>query len=98
MVVLSKYLQNLQSKRRCSFMSSDLHSVCSFKPKKLDLQFVKMELYSMEGVLKDTTDCAPNGYYFFVLESKGTFKIEIKGPEGWTFGMSSCCFFPPSFL
>ena len=48
-----------------------------------------MELYSMDGILKDSTECAPNGYYFFVYDNKGTFRIEIKGPEGWTFGNAS---------
>lgn len=79
---------------RCKSALSEFTFIHSFllflflsaKPKKLDLQFIRMKLYSTEGVLKDSTECAPNGYYFLPIYDKGTFRIEIRGPEGWNFG------------
>jgi hypothetical protein len=46
-----------------------------------------MELVTLDGIVKDSTECAPNGYYFLPIYEKGKFKIEIKGPEGYAFGL-----------
>jgi hypothetical protein len=39
-----------------------------------------------KGVVKYTTDCAPNnGYYFIPLYDKGLYQLKIEPPKGWTF-------------
>lgn len=52
---------------------------------KLDYSIVKMHLYTMDGLLKYSTECAPNGYYFIPVYDKGSFYLQIDGPAGWTF-------------
>lgn len=38
------------------------------------------------GVLKYSSDCAPNnGYYFIPLYDHGNYTIRIDAPKGWTF-------------
>lgn len=51
---------------------------------KLDYSHIMVELRTVDGLLKDRTQCAPNGYYFIPVYDKGSFLIEIKGPEGWS--------------
>lgn len=51
---------------------------------KLDYSHVTVELRTVDGLVKDRTQCAPNGYYFIPVYDKGSFLVEIKGPEGWS--------------
>ncbi|EYU38423.1 hypothetical protein MIMGU_mgv1a000387mg [Erythranthe guttata] len=51
---------------------------------KLDYSHVTVELRTLDGLVKDRTQCAPNGYYFIPVYDKGSYVIKIKGPEGWT--------------
>lgn len=51
---------------------------------KLDYSHITVELRTVDGLLKDRTQCAPNGYYFIPVYDKGSFAIHINGPEGWT--------------
>ncbi|GFP95668.1 nodal modulator 1 [Phtheirospermum japonicum] len=51
---------------------------------KLDYSHVTVELQTLDGLVKDRTQCAPNGYYFMPVYDKGSYVIKIKGPEGWT--------------
>ncbi|CAJ1874972.1 unnamed protein product [Sphenostylis stenocarpa] len=51
---------------------------------KLDYSDVTVELQTVDGLVKDRTQCAPNGYYFIPVYDKGSFVIKINGPPGWT--------------
>ncbi|KAK9086282.1 hypothetical protein Syun_028676 [Stephania yunnanensis] len=51
---------------------------------KLDYSHITVELQTVDGLVKDSTQCAPNGYYFIPVYDKGSFVIKVKGPEGWT--------------
>ncbi|KAL0418927.1 UNVERIFIED_CONTAM: Nodal modulator 1 [Sesamum radiatum] len=51
---------------------------------KLDYSHVTVELQTLDGLVKDRTQCAPNGYYFIPVYDKGSYVVKIKGPEGWT--------------
>ncbi|KAK9950537.1 hypothetical protein M0R45_006023 [Rubus argutus] len=51
---------------------------------KLDYSHITVELRTVDGLLKDSTQCAPNGYYFIPVYDKGSFVIKINGPEGWS--------------
>ncbi|XP_041018341.1 nodal modulator 1 [Juglans microcarpa x Juglans regia] len=50
---------------------------------KLDYSHITVELRTLDGLVKDRTQCAPNGYYFIPVYDKGSFVIQINGPEGW---------------
>lgn len=45
-----------------------------------------MKLLTIEGAVKDSTECAPNGYYFLPIYDKGDFILKIEGPDGWSYG------------
>ncbi|CAK9152882.1 unnamed protein product [Ilex paraguariensis] len=51
---------------------------------KLDYSHITVELRTLDGLVKERTQCAPNGYYFIPVYDKGSFAIKIKGPEGWS--------------
>ncbi|KAF5820309.1 putative carboxypeptidase-like, regulatory domain superfamily, immunoglobulin-like protein [Helianthus annuus] len=51
---------------------------------KLDYSHVTVELRTLDGLVKERTQCAPNGYYFIPVYDKGSFVIKVKGPEGWS--------------
>ncbi|PWA55857.1 carbohydrate-binding-like fold protein [Artemisia annua] len=51
---------------------------------KFDYSDITVELRTLDGLVKDRTQCAPNGYYFMPVYDKGSFVIKIKGPEGWS--------------
>lgn len=63
--------------------------VCRFSKTKVDFTVVKIKLVSRDGVLKDSTECAPTGHFFVPTYDKGSFFLEIEGPSGWNFGMIS---------
>ncbi|XP_054167363.1 BOS complex subunit NOMO3-like [Oppia nitens] len=47
---------------------------------------VFIKLLTDKGIVKYTTDCAPNnGYYFIPLYDKGLYELKIEPPKGWTF-------------
>lgn len=43
-----------------------------------------MELCTRDGLVKERTQCAPNGYYFIPVYDKGSFILRVKGPAGWS--------------
>ncbi|KAK6941103.1 hypothetical protein RJ641_030634 [Dillenia turbinata] len=51
---------------------------------KFDYSHITVELQTVDGLVKERTQCAPNGYYFIPVYDKGSFVIKIKGPEGWS--------------
>lgn len=51
---------------------------------KLDYSHITIELQTLDGLVKDRTQCAPNGYYFIPVYDKGSFIIKVQGPEGWS--------------
>eukprot|EP00468_Gymnochlora_sp_CCMP2014_P006939 CAMPEP_0167766640 /NCGR_PEP_ID=MMETSP0110_2-20121227/15482_1 /TAXON_ID=629695 /ORGANISM="Gymnochlora sp., Strain CCMP2014" /LENGTH=1157 /DNA_ID=CAMNT_0007654741 /DNA_START=57 /DNA_END=3530 /DNA_ORIENTATION=+ len=52
---------------------------------KLDFTGVEVHLYTSDGLLKHSSDCAPNGYFFIPVYDKGTFYLQVEGPDGWAF-------------
>uniref|UniRef100_A0A0D9V022 Carbohydrate-binding-like fold protein n=1 Tax=Leersia perrieri TaxID=77586 RepID=A0A0D9V022_9ORYZ len=44
----------------------------------------QVELCTLDGLVKESTQCAPNGYYFIPVYDKGSFMVRVKGPEGWS--------------
>lgn len=69
------------------FVEASSELIKSRKPTdgKLDYSHVTVELRTLDGLVKDQTQCAPNGYYFIPVYDKGSYVIKIKGPEGWTY-------------
>ncbi|CAM8928070.1 unnamed protein product [Rhodiola kirilowii] len=51
---------------------------------KLDYSHITVELRTLDGLVKDRTQCAPNGYYFIPVYDKGSFLLHVKGPDGWS--------------
>lgn len=41
--------------------------------------------YTKQWTLKESSDCAPNGYYFIPLYDKGEYILKIEPPVGWHF-------------
>eukprot|EP00771_Trimastix_marina_P003856 gnl/Trimastix_PCT/569.p1 GENE.gnl/Trimastix_PCT/569~~gnl/Trimastix_PCT/569.p1 ORF type:complete len:1195 (-),score=440.27 gnl/Trimastix_PCT/569:175-3759(-) len=56
-----------------------------FASTKIDYSKIKVRYYSMDGILKDTFECAPNGYYFVPIYDRTDFKLKVDAPEGWSF-------------
>ncbi|KQK04071.1 nodal modulator 1 [Brachypodium distachyon] len=51
---------------------------------KLDYSDITVELCTVDGLVKESTQCAPNGYYFIPVYDKGSFVVRVKGPKGWS--------------
>ncbi|KAK3160680.1 hypothetical protein QOZ80_1BG0062920 [Eleusine coracana subsp. coracana] len=51
---------------------------------KLDYSHITVELCTVDGLVKESTQCAPNGYYFIPVYDKGSFMVRVKGPKGWS--------------
>ncbi|CAL9068218.1 uncharacterized protein LOC135581844 [Musa acuminata AAA Group] len=51
---------------------------------KLDYSHIRVELCTVDGLVKERTQCAPNGYYFIPVYDKGSFVLRVKGPDGWS--------------
>eukprot|EP01018_Ginkgo_biloba_P008909 Gb_02734 [translate_table: standard] len=68
------------------FVEASPSLIKSRKPSdaKLDYSHIVVELHTLDGLVKDRTQCAPNGYYFIPVYDKGSFVIRIKGPDGWS--------------
>ena len=50
---------------------------------------LQVELYTADGLLKDTTQCSPNGYFFMPLYDGGSYSVRVAAPSGWSFSPSS---------
>ncbi|XP_068661556.1 uncharacterized protein [Aristolochia californica] len=68
------------------FVEAGSSLIKSRKPSdaKLDYSHITVELQTVDGLVKDRTQCAPNGYYFIPVYDKGSFVIKIQGPDGWS--------------
>ncbi|KAL5700275.1 hypothetical protein ACHQM5_025742 [Ranunculus cassubicifolius] len=68
------------------FVEASSSLIKSRKPSdaKLDYSHITVELRTVDGLVKDSTQCAPNGYYFIPVYDTGSFVIKIKGPNGWS--------------
>lgn len=68
------------------FVEASSSLIKSRKPTdaKLDYSHITVELRTVDGLVKDRTQCAPNGYYFIPVYDKGSFVVKINGPEGWS--------------
>src|SRR3990167_6348425 len=53
-----------------------------------DYSSIKVNLITLSGVTKDSSECAPNGYYLFPVYDKGEYNLVVEGPQGWNFGKS----------
>ncbi|XP_043284324.1 nodal modulator 3 isoform X2 [Venturia canescens] len=51
----------------------------------IDYTKILIKLYTKAGILKDETECAPNGYYFLPLYDKGEYNLKVEPPPGWSF-------------
>ncbi|CAG0885277.1 unnamed protein product [Cyprideis torosa] len=72
--------------------AGDILGCGGFIRSSIPIQFTKVEvkLYTKQGALKYTTDCAPNnGYYFLPVYEKGAYTLRIHPPKGWTFQQES---------
>ncbi|KAM7501151.1 hypothetical protein LguiB_000055 [Lonicera macranthoides] len=71
------------------FVEASSALIKSRKPSdgKLDYSHITVELQTLDGLVKDGTQCAPNGYYFIPVYDKGSFVIKVKGPEGWSWDL-----------
>ena len=52
---------------------------------KPDLSPIRVKLYTLGGVFKSETECAPNGYYYLPIYEKGRYNVRLEGPPGWMF-------------
>ncbi|XP_016491513.2 uncharacterized protein LOC107811149 [Nicotiana tabacum] len=64
--------------------SSELIKSRKSSDPKLDYSNIIVELRTLDGLVKERTHCAPNGYYFIPVYDKGSFLIKVNGPEGWS--------------
>ncbi|CAN4113610.1 unnamed protein product [Withania somnifera] len=64
--------------------SSGLIKLRKSSDQKLDYSNIIVELRTLDGLVKERTHCAPNGYYFIPVYDKGSFLIKVNGPEGWS--------------
>ncbi|KAK6618013.1 hypothetical protein RUM44_002455 [Polyplax serrata] len=52
----------------------------------IDFSKVEIKLYTKQGTLKESSDCAPtNGYYFIPIYDKGEYVLKIEPPSEWFF-------------
>ncbi|KAJ4775918.1 Nodal modulator 1 [Rhynchospora pubera] len=60
---------------------------------KFDFSDITVELCTQDGLVKESTQCAPNGYYFIPLYhyhyhndngKPASFLLRVKGPTGWS--------------
>ncbi|KAI4319166.1 hypothetical protein MLD38_032798 [Melastoma candidum] len=68
------------------FVEASPSLIKSRKPSdgKLDYSDIVVELQTFDGLVKERTQCAPNGYYFIPVYDKGSFQLKVIGPEGWS--------------
>ncbi|GAV83060.1 CarboxypepD_reg domain-containing protein [Cephalotus follicularis] len=86
LVIYSISVASADSINGCGgFVEASSSLIKSRKPSdgKLDYSHITVELRTVDGLVKDRTQCAPNGYYFIPVYDKGSFIIQVRGPEGW---------------
>ncbi|XP_037405521.1 nodal modulator 1-like isoform X2 [Triticum dicoccoides] len=64
--------------------SSGLAKSTRASESKFDYSDITVELCTVDGLVKESTQCAPNGYYFIPVYDKGSFIVRVKGPKGWS--------------
>ncbi len=53
----------------------------------IDLSSVRVKLFTAQENLKYETECNPStGYYMIPIYTKGKYRLQVVGPEGWIFG------------
>jgi hypothetical protein len=50
-----------------------------------DFSTVTIELTNKQGYVKESTTCAPTGYYVIPVYDSGSYTLRVKGPKGWNF-------------
>jgi hypothetical protein len=85
-------LFSLASIQNFCFLGLLTRSLCynRFTPQNIDYSNVRLSLVSLEGHTKYTTECTPNGYYVIPVYDRGSYKIQIIQPKGWSFGLFIC--------
>ncbi|KAJ6222329.1 hypothetical protein RDWZM_000874 [Blomia tropicalis] len=71
-----------------SSKSNDVIGCGGFVESNVNINYspIQVKLYTNRGVLKYTSDCAPNnGYYFIPLYDHGEYSLRIEPPNGWSF-------------
>ncbi|PKA65074.1 hypothetical protein AXF42_Ash019086 [Apostasia shenzhenica] len=87
LIALAVPLADANSINGCGgFVEATSALVKSRKPSdgKFDYSHITVELRTIDGLVKDSTQCAPNGYYFIPVYDKGSFVVKVKGPDGWS--------------
>lgn len=52
----------------------------------INFSLIEIKLYTKQGTLKYSTDCAPNnGYYLIPVYDKGEYIIKVESQSGWSF-------------
>eukprot|EP01080_Neovahlkampfia_damariscottae_P007378 gene7378-11700_t len=65
--------------------SEELRATLMETNQKIDYSSVHIKLFNKNGLLKDSTQCSPTGYFVLPLYDNGNYKIQVNGPEGWFF-------------
>lgn len=55
------------------------------KKKDIDFSSINVQLFTMDMILKDSTNLAASGYYFLPIYDKESFILKISGPYGMKF-------------
>jgi hypothetical protein len=54
-----------------------------------DFSSVKVRLLTSTGQAKEVVECTPDGGYLVpVYDTKGSYRLQVQGPSGWSFGMN----------
>ena len=53
--------------------------------KETDFSSIVIKLITDDGLIKEKTECEPTGVYFLPIYDKGSYKLTIEGPVGWSF-------------
>jgi len=57
---------------------------------KPDYSFIKVHLISKSSsTIKESTECAPNGFFLLPIYDSGDFELKVEGPQGWNFEPSN---------
>jgi len=52
---------------------------------KPDLSTISAALVSADGLVKSTTECSPNGYFYVPIYDKAQYTLRVQGPAGFIF-------------
>jgi hypothetical protein len=81
-LLICSFFLNLTEKERWSLISWDCCCNCGFghnypqetiQSSDVDFECWQIELHTLDGLVKDSTQCAPNGYYFLPVYDKVMF-------------------------